>query len=148
MLCSRCFATSAILLLRSGLNKLVFLFIFCHVLSFVQLCISEKKCCNTRKAKRKKKPPNFEVHRPRCVGSITKNIVYYTYSRTQLYFTQYYSRNTTTCFGPICGPSSGSITKNYFVLTRTAKHNYISPSSTIGVPRRDEVTGEWRRLHN
>jgi len=38
---------------------------------------------------------------PRCVGSITKNIVYYTYSRTQLYFTQQYNRNTTTCFGPI-----------------------------------------------
>ena len=30
----------------------------------------------------------------------------YTYSRTELYFTSY-SRNTTTCFGPICGPSSG-----------------------------------------
>jgi predicted neutral ceramidase superfamily lipid hydrolase len=29
---------------------------------------------------------NFEVLHPRCVGSITKNIVYYTYSRTQLYF--------------------------------------------------------------
>jgi len=28
-------------------------------------------------------------------------------SRTQLYFTQQYSRDTTTCFGPICGPSSG-----------------------------------------
>jgi len=27
-------------------------------------------------------------------------------SNTQLYFTQQYSRNTTTCFGPICGPSS------------------------------------------
>ena len=38
---------------------------------------------------------------------ITKNFLYYTYSRTQLYFTQQYSRNTTTCFGPICGPSSG-----------------------------------------
>jgi len=37
----------------------------------------------------------------------TKNFVYYTYSRTQLYFTQQCSRNTTTCFGPICGPSSG-----------------------------------------
>ena len=23
---------------------------------------------------------NFEVHHPRCAGSITKNIVYYTYS--------------------------------------------------------------------
>jgi len=33
--------------------------------------------------------------------------VYYTFSRTQLYFTQQYSRDTTTCFGPICGPSSG-----------------------------------------
>ena len=50
---------------------------------------------------------NFEVRHPRCVGSITKNIVYYTYSRTQLYFTQQYSRNTTTCFGSICWPSSG-----------------------------------------
>jgi len=38
---------------------------------------------------------------------LTKNFVYYTYSRTQLYFTQQYSRNTTTCFGPICGLSSG-----------------------------------------
>ena len=34
-------------------------------------------------------------------------ILYYTYSRTQLYFTQQYSRNTTTCFGPICGSYSG-----------------------------------------
>ena len=37
----------------------------------------------------------------------TENFVYYTYSRTQLHFTQQYSRNTTTCFGPICGSSSG-----------------------------------------
>ena len=29
----------------------------------------------------------FEVRHPRYVGSITKNLVYYTYSRTQLYFT-------------------------------------------------------------
>jgi len=29
------------------------------------------------------------------------------YSRTQLHFTQQYSRYTATCFGPICGPSSG-----------------------------------------
>jgi len=28
--------------------------------------------------------------------------VYYTYSRTQIYFTQQYSRYTTTCFSPIC----------------------------------------------
>ena len=41
------------------------------------------------------------------VQSITKNIVYYTYSRTQLYFTYLYSKNITTCFGPICGASSG-----------------------------------------
>ena len=33
--------------------------------------------------------------------------VYYTYSRTQQHFIQQYSRNTTICFGPICGPSSG-----------------------------------------
>ena len=33
--------------------------------------------------------------------------VYYTYSRTQLHFTQQYSRFTTTCFGPTCWPSSG-----------------------------------------
>ena len=30
---------------------------------------------------------NLEVRHPRCVGSITKNFVYYTYSQTQLYFT-------------------------------------------------------------
>jgi len=30
---------------------------------------------------------NFGVRHPRCVGSITNNLVYYTYSRTQLYFT-------------------------------------------------------------
>ena len=41
------------------------------------------------------------------IKQITKNIVYYTYSQTQLYFTQQYSSYTTTCFGPICGPSSG-----------------------------------------
>ena len=29
------------------------------------------------------------------------------YSRTQLYFIQQYTRTTTTCFDPICGPSSG-----------------------------------------
>jgi len=29
----------------------------------------------------------LEVRHPHCVGSITKNFVYYTYSRTQLYFT-------------------------------------------------------------
>jgi len=29
----------------------------------------------------------LEVRHPRCVGSITKNFVYYTYSQTQLYFT-------------------------------------------------------------
>jgi hypothetical protein len=40
-------------------------------------------------------------------SSRTKNFVYYTYSRTQLYCPQQYSRNTTTCFGPICGPASG-----------------------------------------
>jgi len=34
---------------------------------------------------------------------MTKNIVCYTYSRTQLYFTQRYSNNSTTCFDPICG---------------------------------------------
>ena len=28
----------------------------------------------------------LEVRHPRCVGSITKNFVYYTYSQTQLYF--------------------------------------------------------------
>ena len=47
------------------------------------------------------------MRHPRCVGSITKNFVYYKYNRTQLYFTQQYSKYTTTCFGPICGPSSG-----------------------------------------
>ena len=30
---------------------------------------------------------DLEVRHPRCVGSITKNFVYYTYSQTQLYFT-------------------------------------------------------------
>ena len=49
-------------------------------------------------------------------------IVYYTYSRTQLYFTQQYSRNTTTCFGPIL-----------LCITHTVEHNYISPSSTVGI---------------
>ena len=31
--------------------------------------------------------PNLEVRHPRCVGSIKKNFVYYTYSQKQLYFT-------------------------------------------------------------
>jgi len=31
--------------------------------------------------------PDLEVHHPHCVGSVTKNFVYYTYSRTRLYFT-------------------------------------------------------------
>jgi len=30
---------------------------------------------------------HLEVRHPRCVGSITKTFVYYTYSQTQLYFT-------------------------------------------------------------
>ena len=30
---------------------------------------------------------SLEVRHPRCVGSITKNFVYYTYSQIQLYFT-------------------------------------------------------------
>ena len=30
---------------------------------------------------------NLEVRHPRCVSSIAKNFVYYTYSQTQLYFT-------------------------------------------------------------
>jgi hypothetical protein len=47
------------------------------------------------------------AHHQELSTMITINIVYYTYSRTQLYFTQQYSRYTTTCFGPICGPSSG-----------------------------------------
>ena len=32
-----------------------------------------------------KPPVLLEVRLPRCVGSITRNFVYYTYSRTQLY---------------------------------------------------------------
>jgi len=50
---------------------------------------------------------NYYAHHQEVATIITKNIVYYTYSRTQLYFTQRYSKNTTTCFGPMCGPSSG-----------------------------------------
>ena len=44
---------------------------------------------------------------PLCWFNNKEFFVYYTYRRTQLYFTQQYSRNTTTCFSPICGPSSG-----------------------------------------
>ena len=47
------------------------------------------------------------MRHPRCVCSNNKNLVYYTFSPTQLYFTWQYCRDTTTCFGPICGPSSG-----------------------------------------
>ena len=53
------------------------------------------------------------------------HFLYYTYSRTQLYFTQHYSRYTTTCFGPICWP--------FLCITHTVEHNYISPSSTVGI---------------
>jgi len=49
-------------------------------------------------------------------------IVHYTYSRTQLFFTHQYNRNTTTCFGPIL-----------LCITHTVEHNYISPSSTVGI---------------
>jgi len=49
--------------------------------------------------------------------------VYYTYCRTQLYFTQQYSMYTATCFGPICWP--------FLCITHTVEHNYISPSSTV-----------------
>ena len=47
------------------------------------------------------------MFRPLCEPSSGCDLVYYTFSWTQLYFTQQYSRGTTTCFGPICGPSSG-----------------------------------------
>jgi len=53
------------------------------------------------------------------------SFVYYTYSRTQLYFTQQYSRFTTTCFGPICWP--------FLCITHSVEHNYISPNSTVGI---------------
>ena len=49
--------------------------------------------------------------------------VYYTYSRTQLYFTQQYSMYIATCFDPICWP--------FLCITHTVEHNYISPSSTV-----------------
>ena len=43
-----------------------------------------------------KKSYYLKVRHPRCVGSVTKNFVYYTYSQTQLYFTYQYSKNTIT----------------------------------------------------
>jgi len=49
---------------------------------------------------------------PLCWFNNKEFFVCYTYSRTQLYFTYLYSRNTTTCFGPICGPSSPKPTPN------------------------------------
>ena len=47
---------------------------------------------------------------PHSVGRYyNKEFLFITqYSRTQLYFTQQYSRTTTTCFDPICGSSSSS----------------------------------------
>ena len=41
-----------------------------------------------------------------CGNEQQRIFVHYAYSRTQLYFTQKYSRYTNTCFGPICWPSS------------------------------------------
>jgi len=38
----------------------------------------------------------FEVRHSRCVRSLTKN-----------YYVLHIQSNTTTCFGPICWPSSG-----------------------------------------
>ena len=40
-----------------------------------------------RKGFQELKVPSLEVRHPRCVGSITKNFLYYAYSQTQLYFT-------------------------------------------------------------
>jgi len=51
--------------------------------------------------------------------------VYYTYSRTQLHFTQQYSKYTTTCFGPLCWP--------FLCITHTVEHKFISLSSTVGI---------------
>ena len=49
----------------------------------------------------------IEVRHPRCVGSITKEYCVLHVQSNKLYFTQWYSKNTTTCFGPICWSSSG-----------------------------------------
>ena len=43
----------------------------------------------------------FELRHLRSVSSNNNNLVYCTFSRIKLYFTQQYSRDTTTCFGPI-----------------------------------------------
>ena len=53
----------------------------------------------------------LEVRHPRCVGSITKNFVYYTYSQTQLYFTLY-----------ICIPTN--CTQLIYFINNTLKHMY------------------------
>ena len=92
------------------------------------------------------------------VPPITKNLfVYYTCSLTQLYFTQQYSRDTTTCFGPICGPSSGcdlvyytfSWTQLYFTQqysrdTTTCFGPICGPSSGCGLVY---YTFSWTQLY-
>jgi len=67
--------------------------------------------------------------------------VYYTYSRTQLYFTQQYSTYTTTCFGPICWP--------FLCITHTVEHNCISPSRTVRIQLRVSAlyVGHFCALH-
>jgi len=51
---------------------------------------------------------DIEVRHPRCVGSITKNFcILHVQSNTTILHLVVHSRNTTTCFGPICGPSTG-----------------------------------------
>ena len=60
--------------------------------------------------------------------------MYYKYSRIQLYFTQWYSRNfyvlqiqsNTTIFHPV-------VQQEFLCITNTVEHNYISPSSTVGI---------------
>ena len=51
---------------------------------------------------------NFEVRHPRCVGSITKNfcVLHNTVEHNYISSSSN-TRTTTTCFGRICGPSSG-----------------------------------------
>jgi len=58
--------------------------------------VSKKKCITVNRLL------GLEMRHPRCVGSITKNFVYHTYSRTQLYIVVFDCTCDTPSSGELC----------------------------------------------
>jgi len=72
---------------------------------------SSPSCCRSLSLRPKCRPqhPNSDVRHPRCVSTIVRSLVYqYLQSNTTIFASSITGGFiTTTCFGPICGPSSG-----------------------------------------